>query len=259
MKAISPSYRAHDYAFLVRRWQALAKRAGLKMRAFAKEGEHSVFAITTQKLNSEPKSENSNPGIYMSAGVHGDEPAPVWALLQWAEENITRLQEQHFLIFPCMNPHGLINNTRVDHRGVDLNRTFQDAKEPLIGEWMKLVSNRCFAIGLHLHEDFDGHGIYLYELNHKTALIGHRILEDCSAVIPIDQRAKMDGRKADRGLIVRRRLSKKIPGLPEAIALYHLGAPVALTFESPSEFSLTDRISVQKRFVESALHHVCGL
>ncbi len=47
--------------------------------------------------------------------------------------------------------------------------------------------------------------------------------------------------------------------MPEAIVLHQLGSPVTLTFESPSESSLLDRIAVQKQFIRSALKHELGI
>jgi protein MpaA len=252
MKSLLTSHTSHDYRFLVQRWKDLARKSGLKILAFTKAGGHSIYVVASA-------SQKLEPAIYISAGVHGDEPAPPWGLLEWAEENVDLLKLRPFILYPCLNPHGLINNTRVDQRGVDINRTFHDEGEPLISAWRQTFMKQSLHIGIHLHEDYDAQGIYAYELNQTDTLHGHKILADCSGIIPIDQRGKMDGRKANGGLINRRKIPTDLPGYPEAIALYHLGAPITLTFESPSEFGLMERIAVQKKFIESALHHVCGL
>jgi hypothetical protein len=189
--------------------------------------------------------------------VHGDEAAPPWALLEWAERNVKLLRKRPFLIFPALNPVGLMLNTRVDERGVDINRAFNDMNDPLIVGWRSVVGNRTLVIGLCLHEDYDGQGCYLYELTKRKGSIGAKILRETARVLPTDPRKRIDGRRANQGLIIRR-VMPDLPGHPEAIVLHYLGAPIALTFESPSEFCLVDRIAVQRRFIESALDHGCG-
>src|SRR5438067_11093578 len=62
------AHRAHDYAFLVKRWRAVAKQCGLIMRPFAVEAGHRIYCVRSKRLPAEG-------GIYISAGIHGDEPA----------------------------------------------------------------------------------------------------------------------------------------------------------------------------------------
>lgn len=243
------NHRAHDYRALVREWQALAKEAGLKMEVFARVGELPVYFLRTKD-----SARDTRPTIYLSAGIHGDEAAAPWGLLAWAREHVARFKTDRFLIFPVLNPHGLIMNTRTDQDGADLNRSFNVPGHPLVTAWLQVVAGREFALALCLHEDYDGQGCYLYELNPRHPVVGHAILNDCSRVLPIDRRKRIDGRAAKDGLIVRRILPE-MPGHPEAIVLHLMGAPLTLTFESPSEFALHDRIEAQKTFIQSALEH----
>jgi hypothetical protein len=254
MSTFPTHHRSHDYDLLIKEWKALAKHGGLKMKPFIRQGENVLHVITSPELKHDERET-----LYISTGVHGDESAPPWALLKWATENLKLLHTHRFLILPCVNPHGLMHNTRVDHRGVDINRTFHDLSDPLIAAWHKLVAGRTFTLALNLHEDYDAQGIYAYELNGEGQTVSREILEDCAHVLPLDGRAKIDGRKSDRGLIQPRRIPRDLPGMPEAIVLYQMGAMVTITFESPSEFSLEDRIAVQKKFIESSLHHVAKL
>lgn len=246
-------HRSHDYALLVRNWRKLAAHAHLKISRFAVADDLPLFCVTTPS-----KRGDTRDTIYLSAGVHGDEPAAPWGLLEWAEENISLFSAHRFLIFPCFNPHGLMNNTRVDQRGVDINRTFHDLREPLIAAWRKTLQGHRISVSMCLHEDYDAQGCYLYELADRKQNTGSLILNDCARIIPIDPRKNIDGRRIKNGLYFRRE-APELPGVPEAIALQHLGAAASLTFESPSEFSLTDRVTVQKKFIQSALHHVLGI
>jgi murein peptide amidase A len=251
MPAHPLQHRCHDYKLLVQRWKTLAKQNGLRMKEFAKAGECPVYFVETRGAKSV-----DTCWRYISAGVHGDEAAPPWGLLEWAEQNTTLLQKQPFLIFPALNPNGLMCNTRADERGVDINRAFNSLDDPLVAAWRRAVGERRLSLGLCLHEDYDGQGCYLYELTRRTESIGDNILRDTADILPTDPRTRIDGRAAKNGLIARR-VPPELPGHPEAIVLHYLGAPIALTFESPSEFCLTDRIAVQRRFIESALEHGC--
>lgn len=247
------AHHAHDYKYLVQRWRALARIAGLRMKSFAEENGHSIYKLTGPERRNDDRET-----IYISAGVHGDEPASPWGLLVWAEANVALLQQHRFLILPVLNPHGLILNTRVDHRGIDINRTFDHEEKPLTAAWRDVLGDRKLSLALCLHEDYDALGCYIYELTHQSVGVSKSILRDCEPFMPIDLRSKIDGRAAKDGVIMRR-VPPKLAGYPEAIVLHWLGAPVTLTFESPSEFALLDRVAVQKAFIQSAIHHVLGL
>lgn len=248
------SHRSHDYRQFVRQWKALCRAARFKLQPFAKSAEEDVFVLVTGA----DKAKEGQPWIYISAGVHGDEAAPPWGLLAWAEAHTDLLREHPFIIFPTLNPTGLILNTRADHRGVDLNRVFNFDTEPVVAAWRKTVGDRKLALGLCLHEDYDGQGCYVYELHHGGGSVGALALRDTSRIIPADGRKRIDGRAAKEGLI-RRRIPPEMTGYPEALMLHFMGAPLTLTFESPSEFSISERIAVQKRFIESSLKHALGI
>src|SRR5579862_4218809 len=72
--------RVHDYAFLIKRWNRLARATGMTGEVFARAGEHEVLCYKTKALR-------HSGGIYISAGIHGDEPAATEALITWAEQN----------------------------------------------------------------------------------------------------------------------------------------------------------------------------
>jgi murein peptide amidase A len=241
------THRAHHYGTLMRQWAEFAKREHLPWKRFVTIGEHPIFFMETCA------GAKDEPAIYLSAGLHGDEPAPPWALLEWAQEHAKLLRERPFLIFPCLNPHGIINNTRVDARGVDLNRSFNHPDDPLIAAWNKVMAGHALALGLCLHEDYDAQGCYIYELT-KMHSVGRHILDDVAKIIPWDARRTIETRRAQEGVITRR-VPPDLPGHPEAFVLHLMGAPLTLTFETPSEFSLIDRIAAHKRCITAALRH----
>lgn len=224
----------------------------MEMRAFAQAGASPVFVLRSRLAAPEP------PVLYLSAGVHGDEPAGACALLAWAEANLALLRREPFLLMPCLNPYGLLMNTRVDQRGLDINRRFHMEEDEICGPWHREIGRSRFRAALCLHEDFDAEGIYVYELSHHREPLSHPILEDCASVLRVDRRRRIDGRIARRGVIRRRKIPQDLPGLPEAIVLHLKGCPITLTFESPSEYSLDLRIEAHKAFIESALRRLAG-
>ncbi len=223
------------------------------MRVFAKAGELPLHVIETRSAR------KLEPACYLSAGVHGDEPAAAGGLIAWAETNVVLLRRASFLIFPCLNPHGLMRNERVDGRGYDLNRRFHLLDDEVCGAWHREVAGRTLLIGLCLHEDYDAEGAYIYELGDHRQPVSHAILRACGSALPIDLRRRIDGRATNRGVIRPRKIPADLPGMPEALVLHQLGCPVTLTFETPSEFDLDARVEMQRRFITAALKQTAGV
>ncbi len=241
------SHRSHDYRALVARWRKVAAAAGLKMRPLIELSGEVIYWLES------PLARQGTPACYLSSGVHGDEPAAASGLLAWAEQNLQRLRTESFLIFPCLNPHGLILNTRVDHRGLDINRRFHLKDDPLCAAWHEVLAGRPMNLGLCLHEDYDGQGCYVYELSPYKEALSSRILPACTHLIPPDQRSRIDISRAKGGIIRRKRAPVNLPGMPEALVLLELGCPTTLTFETPSEFGLDARVETQIAFIDAAL------
>ena len=236
-------HRCHDVPFLLKRWQAVARAARLRVQTIHTSGDFPVLFLHTP--------ESPGERFYLSAGVHGDEAAPVSALLEWAEENIPLLRRLPVAIFPLFNPSGLALNTRADHRHVDLNRRFHDASHPHIKAWWKAVGDMSFSRALCLHEDYDGQGTYCYELSRRARLdCAEQLLDAASPYIPRDTRRNVDGRTM-KNSFMRRRRPPDLPGMPEAIALFMHSTDYTLTFETPSEYALSARVAAQRACIEA--------
>lgn len=241
-----PLHQSHDPRALIARWRKLAPLANLRASVLTEvAGEKIVYLQSRHK--------HSAPLIYLSTGVHGDEAGSAWGLLEWAEREIEQLRLGNFLIFPCLNPHGLRANTRADHRGLDINRRFHLDDDPVCGPWRQVIRQNTPAIGLCLHEDYDAQGCYVYELSQQRTPLSPALLAACTTRIAADPRRSIDGRRAQNGVIRRSTIPPDLPGMPEAIELWQLGCPITLTFETPSEFSFDDRVQTQAEFVSAAI------
>jgi predicted deacylase len=240
--------RPHDYRFLGQRWQKLARRAGLKMQRIATDGGFEIFALRSPTLTTEG-------GLYLSAGIHGDEPAATEALITWAEKNARRLRRLPLLLFPCLNPWGLAHNSRYDRSGRDLNRLFHNDSARVIAAVRRLVRGHRFALALQLHEDYDGQGFYLYEVQRERPYWGEALLAVAARQIAIEQRTSVDGRTFRHGLMRRRVERRRFArmGYPEAIWLHLEHADRTFTIETPSEFALEQRVRAHVAVVEAAV------
>jgi hypothetical protein len=197
-------------------------------------------------------------GIYISAGIHGDEPGATEGLIAWAEANAASLSKVPLLVFPCLNPWGLRNNSRYSEAGEDLNRAFHRDDIPLIAAVKKLLGARQFDLALNLHEDYDGEGLYLYEIQRDRPFWGESILEVAGSIIPLEPRSRVDGRKAVSGLIRRRLDMRRFDtiGFPEAIYLHRHHSHRSLTFETPSEFALERRAEAHFAVIEECVRRL---
>ena len=243
-----PKYRSHDYKFLVQRWRRICKESGLKMKKILVLDHFPYFEVSSPVIG-------KRYIIYLSAGIHGDESASTEGLLAWAQQNLDKLQSLPLLIYPCLNPWGLQNNSRFDAKGIDLNRVWSNPKNILIKHIFNRTKALHFQTVINLHEDFDGQGVYLYEPSRggRPSTRATGIIEAASAFIPPDPRKMIDGRKATNGIIRPRPSNPPKEGIPEALYFYLKHKCPTFTFETPSEFDLELRIQAHVAMVEKAL------
>jgi protein MpaA len=239
----------HNYSYLMRRWRALCKKAGLVFSRIGETDGYPCYEIVSPTLS-------ENEGIYLSAGIHGDEAGAVSGLLQWAEKNMDLLSSLPLLIYPCLNPWGLENNSRLNAQRLDLNRVWDGSATPLIAKIMQRIEDYHFRISVCMHEDYDGQGIYLYAPggSQKVRKKADDILSAAEKIIPRDQRKKIEGRKCTNGMIFPRPSKPPEEGVPEALFLYKNCGRINYTLETPSEWSIQTRATAHAEMVKAALN-----
>lgn len=192
--------------------------------------------------------------IYISTGMHGDEPAGPLAVLRLLQENRWPAGVNITLI-PCLNPTGFTLNKRENAQGVDLNRDylhFQSAEVRSHVAWLEQQPR--YDLTLCLHEDWESHGFYVYELNPENRrTLAEAIVAGVSPVCPVDQSPVIEGREA-RGGIIRPNLDPHSrPQWPEAFWLITHKTRLSYTLEAPSDFRLATRVDALVAGVHAAL------
>lgn len=192
--------------------------------------------------------------IYLSAGIHGDEPAGPLAVLRLIRENRWPAGAEMFLV-PCLNPVGFTLNRRENVAGVDLNRDYRQPRSPEVtAHRLWLERQPGFTVYFCLHEDWESHGFYLYEQNPDEQLsVAEVMVEAVRKVCPIDLADTIEGRPAQRGIIRPNLRPHERPDWPEAFYLITEKARQGYTLEAPSDFPLATRVAALVAAVNAAL------
>lgn len=135
--------------------------------------------------------------VLVSAGFHGDEPAGVYASLEFLERHvIDYLEKFRFFLFPCVNPSGFEMNMMENMNGKNLNREFGEKsyeQEAQIIRAFLEARKLDFLFTMDMHEvdpDYEcpeeknrkednPKDCYIYELAaDKSIRIGHKIIAE---------------------------------------------------------------------------------
>jgi predicted deacylase len=197
---------------------------------------------------------SSRKRLYISTGIHGDEPAGPLALLQLLEEDRWP-KEAALWICPCLNPTGFPLNQRENAQGIDLNRDyrhFRSAEARAHAAWLQ--EQPRFDLALCLHEDWEAHGFYLYELNPDARpSLAEKLVEAVAKVCPIDRSPVIEGREARDGIIRPKINLAERPQWPEAFYLISHKTRLSYTLEAPSDFPLATRVAALVTAVRAVL------
>jgi hypothetical protein len=143
-------------------------------------------------------------GIF--AGIHGDEPEGVHAIVQFIKllEAKPDLAAGYYLsLYPVCNPTGFEDATRFSRAGKDLNREFwKNSAEPEVRLLQAELISRSFQGIISLHTDDTSDGFY--GIVRGATLTKHLIepaLRSAEKLLPRDIRSVIDGFAARNGII----------------------------------------------------------
>lgn len=158
-------------------------------------------------------------------------------------------------MLPCLNPSGFPLNRRENVQGHDLNRDYRHfvtAEVRAHVEWLE--RQPAFDTTFCLHEDWESHGFYLYELNPDgRPSSAQAMIAAVSKVCPIDPSSLIEGREASGGIINPSLDPNSRPQWPEAFWLIQNKTRQSYTLEAPSDFPLPMRVAALVAAMRAAL------
>lgn len=188
------------------------------------------------------KSKSENPiKILLSAGVHGDEPAGVEAVIRFLEaDNSSLLDNFEFFILPCLNPYGYSRNVRWNSDGLDINRTFENNLSMEAVLVKTLLADKQLDLAIDFHEDWEYRGFYLFEISKSNSELGKEIISRLGCKCEIKQESMIDGFINNNGVI---NLDCEQFG-ERVMALYLANNHVnhSLTLETPTQWDFDKRV-----------------
>lgn len=144
--------------------------------------------------------------VGLFAGIHGDEPEGVHALvgfLKQLEAKPELATGYCFFVYPVCNPTGFEDGTRHARSGKDLNREFwRDSKEPEVALLQSELVSHSFHGLISLHTDDSSHGFYGFA--HGATLTEDLVrpaLESIEQFLPRNGDQVIDGFHAQDGII----------------------------------------------------------
>jgi murein peptide amidase A len=195
------------------------------------------------------------PRVYLSSGIHGDEPAGPLAMLKLMEDGFF-VEGVDWALGPALNPTGLAAGTRENAAGVDLNRDYwlrSTAEVAAHAAWLE--SGAVPELFISLHEDWEANGFYFYEINLGVdePCRSEDILDAVKPWFAPDPGHTIDGHESRGPGWIFHAAEADVPeGWPEAIFLAKLGCPLSFTFETPSHAVLADRVAAHCAAVRAA-------
>ena len=153
-----------------------------------------------------PKGGDTPIRVGIFAGIHGDEPEGVRAVVQLLKllEAKPELATGYYLsVYPVCNPTGYEDNTRHSRAGRDLNREFWgNSHEPEVRLLQAELISRSFNGIIALHTDNTCDGFYGFV---SGAMLTQHLIEPAlraaEKFLPRDRRPVIDGFRASNGVI----------------------------------------------------------
>ena len=196
--------------------------------------------------------------VYISAGIHGDEPSGPMALLGMMRDGLFS-DDLSWTICPALNPGGLAVGTRENRKFMDLNRDYLLQETLEVAAHSRWLSRRPAPnLFISLHEDWESTGFYFYEIN----LLEDRperaaaILEAVKPYFPAEPGPEIDGHEVRADGWICHCAEADLPeSWPEAIYVAKNGCDLSFTLETPSAMDLSKRVSAHRDAILEILKH----
>ncbi len=244
-----------------------------------RQATYNSYVVTFPPAEPLSPMDSGRINILLSGGAHGDEPAGVYALLDFLENDAGQFSHGiRFYVLPCLNPSGFETNRAGNGRGENINRHFfEQSRNPearLVMDWLKKNGVR-FAMTLDMHEippDWEDEGwkksdnprtAYLYETqpDRKTRM-GPLMMQGLPRDIEVCNWKSIYGDRAVNGVVSYPEGNGNAvyaQGTTFDAFLFRLYTGHSFTTETPIGWSLEKRVRTQLSWLKSALRKLESL
>ena len=236
-----------DVADYLSEFSVLAEQCGFSRQVLAEVDGHEIPAFVRRAEGA--------ARVYVSSGMHGDEPAGPLALCELLKEGLFTV-EVEWMLCPLMNPTGVAMGSRENKQGVDLNRDYlRRSSAEVAGHVRWLEKQPVPDVFLSLHEDWESTGFYLYEIQKcEFSSVADAILKAAANEIGPEPSSLIDDHAVrEPGWIFHKPEADFPEDWPEAIYMANMGTQVSYTFETPSSLELNKRINCHKLALNKAV------
>lgn len=231
-----------SYSRLVARIKEACRIHGYEYQVLGRVGPSKQFDLS--RVIIAPPVYEKTVGIV--GGVHGDEPAPVEAAVQFLEEGVNG--STRIILYPCLNPWGFVHDKRKNHAGKDLNRTRSLKLEPEQSLFFMSLLNERLDFFLTMHEDWWSTKLYAFAFGTQYQDLYSRILNAGGEYLPIHKGKSIDGVEARNGLV----MDQCDSSLEDVMS--RTGIPCMCT-ETGKKAEFGKRVAANKAIIISAIRH----
>jgi murein peptide amidase A len=185
--------------------------------------------------------------IMVTAGCHGNEPAPVYAIYNFLK-NQPKIKNKRIVIVPCLVPLGFCLHIDTNINGVEINNDFvsnQPQKETKLLK--QLVKKYKPVFVLNLHEDPDEKMFFLYLEGEEYKQKAKKLISLVSKDIKFYKLKKIHDEMVINGIIEPKKPTKSFESY-----LTKLNIP-NFCVETPGLYLLKDRIKIHEKVLKFIL------
>lgn len=220
--------------------EATAAERGFTRHRLARIGEDELTLWTRDAARPSARR------LFLSAGIHGDEPAGPLAILRFLTD-VSVDDAFDWIVAPALNPSGLRRGTRENADGIDLNRDFLRCRSLETRSLIRWWESQALGCDLHLslHEDWETDGFYFYAINSgPLRCFSEALQQGLAHMLPLQETGPVDGHELLKpGFIAHECRADEPEGWPEAIWLGKRYPVLSYTFEAPSSLPLAERVN----------------
>ncbi|MBR9701393.1 M14 family metallocarboxypeptidase [Candidatus Pacearchaeota archaeon] len=191
---------------------------------------------------------NQKETILMTAGCHGNEPAPVYAMGKFLEEK-NFPKDKRIILIPCINPIGFVSDSEFTPEKINVNRDFKENSNSKEANFLrKIVKKYNPEFVVNLHEDPDETDFYIWVEDNAYKSKAEKLIAELNVSYFKDK--DIHGNQVKDGIILD---SKEHDSFEDYLIKNHI--PTFCT-ETPGEWSIEKRIKVNLDILNKIVNEV---